>query len=431
MTDHSFPSHVHFIGIGGIGMSALAQYFRHAGATVTGSDRDPSPAVREMLEEKGIAVRLGQHAEQVPEDAALVVYSDAVPEDNPERAAARARGLRELSYFEALGEVSKNAFTIAVAGTHGKTTTTGMLAKILRDAGKEPTAIVGSIVQDFKSNFVAGRPDFFVVEACEYRDHLLKLHPNILVLTNVEWDHGDWFPNLRAVQHTFRSAMERVPEEGVVVTSPHDASIAPMLEGLKSRIVDYSTESVPTLTLIGEFNEMNARAAKAAARAYDAAIPEESMNAALRSFQGTWRRFEYKGTTAAGAVVYDDYAHHPTAVRKTIAAAREKFPDHHITVVFHPHLYTRTRDLMHEFADAFNAADNVIIAPIYAAREQPIPGVTNDTLAARINAAGGRAAAMHSFEEIEHALRVKDAMDVIITMGAGDIYKVADRLTAQ
>jgi UDP-N-acetylmuramate--alanine ligase len=195
------PQHIYMVGIGGIGMSALAQLLAHEGKDVSGTDRDDSPVV-EMLTQKGIEVTIG--VEGAPEGTEMLIYSDAVPTSNEIRVWARENGVPELSYFEALGEISRGKRTVAVAGTHGKTTTTGMLAKILSDAGEEPTAIVGSIVRDFESNFLAGKDNLFVVEACEYRDHLLKLNPEILVITNIELDHTDYFPNLAVVQETFR-----------------------------------------------------------------------------------------------------------------------------------------------------------------------------------------------------------------------------------
>ena len=256
---------IHFIGIGGIGMSALAQYFKDQGADVTGSDRDASP-VTELLEKKGITVAIGQKAGNVPSDAETVVYSDAVPEENPERARAKELGISQLSYFGMLGKVSEGKKTVAVAGTHGKTTTTGMLAKILADGGASPTAVIGSIVKDFGSNYLHGDSDLFVVEACEYRDHLLELSPQILVITNLEWDHTDWFPSLEALQETFRKAIQKVPASGVIVTNPENPIIAPLLAGIQVRIVDYTKTEAPTLRLPGEFNRANARAAAAAAR---------------------------------------------------------------------------------------------------------------------------------------------------------------------
>lgn len=417
------------VGIGGIGMSALAQLLQSRGVLVTGSDRDESPTTQ-LLTKQGIIVRIGESS--IPEAAELLVYSDAVPRENAERAAARERNLPEKSYFELLGEVSRTMRSIAVAGTHGKTTTTGMIAKILSDAGESPTAIIGSIVRDFGSNFLAGRDDLLVVEACEYRNHLLQLSPEILVITNIELDHTDFFPTLAALQETFRTAVEKVPESGVIVTNPNDPKIAAVLAGAKARIVDYAQKAIGELRLVGEFNRENARAALAAALA---AVPQLSPEAAVHSlsqFQGSWRRFEFKGETKEGALVFDDYAHHPTAVRKTIAAAREKYPDKKIVVAFHPHLYSRTRDFMDEFASALATADEVILAPIYAAREQPIDGITSETLAEKIAALGTSAQAFASLHDVYRAFTtnyVLRSTDLLITMGAGDIYKVAEQLT--
>lgn len=416
----------HFIGIGGIGMSALAQYFHDQGVTITGSDREASP-VTEMLEKKGIKVAIGQRAENVPTDADMIVYSDAVGEENPERERARELGILKLSYFKMLGQVSLGKKAVAVAGTHGKTTVTGMLASILRDAGASPTAIVGSIVKDFGSNYLAGDPDLFIVEACEYRDHLLELSPQVLVITNVEWDHTDWFPSMQALQETFRKAIKRVPADGVIVTDPNSPNIASLLEEAKAQVVDYTKEPAYALRLPGEFNQANARAAAAAARAVLPTITDATIAAALADFHGTWRRFEYKGKTAKGTEVYDDYAHHPTAVKETLRALREKTKGK-IIVAFHPHLYSRTRDLLDEFATAFADADQVYIAPIYAAREVDDGSISNEILAERIRATGTSAMALDSFDSIERVLAGVEGGDTIMTMGAGDIYKVADAL---
>lgn len=421
---------IYMIGIGGIGMSALSQLYRAEGNAVSGSDREVSP-VTELLERKGIRVALMQKAENVPHDAELVVYSDAVWEDNPERMRTKELGLRQISYFEALGEVSKGKYTIAVTGTHGKTTTTAMLTKILKDAGKKPTAVIGSLVSEFGSNFVEGEGDLFVVEGCEYRDHVLKLSPTVLVLTNAEWDHTDWFPSLAAEQEMFGKAVSKLPKNGAFVTNLDGPNIEPIVAKATCRVVDYTQEDVPELQLIGEFNMMNARAAAAAARAAFPDITEASIRKSLSEFKGTWRRFEKKGETKEGSLVYDDYAHHPTAIRLTLAAARQKFPDKKIIVAFHPHLYTRTRDLMDEFATAFADADEVLIAPIYPARENPIPGVTAEALAARINGNGKSAEGFTSLHDVETRLRALAARDtLIITVGAGDIYKIADALVS-
>ncbi len=430
---------IHFIGIGGIGMSALAQCLQHLGDDVSGSDREASP-VTELLESKGIKVVIGQRAENVPEGAATVVYSDAVPADNPERARATELGVEQLSYFAMLGKVAAGKRTVAVAGTHGKTTTTGMLAKILADGSASLTAIIGSIVRDFGSNYVSlsfakategttNKSDLFVVEACEYRDHLLELTPEILVLTNVEWEHTDWFPSLAAVQATFRKAMLKVPAHGAIVTDPSHPNIEPLLEGLSARVIDYTKEPAYELRTASDFNRANARAAAAAARLVEPRLTNADIAKSLAAFEGAWRRFEFKGKTKAGADVYDDYAHHPTAIRETLHTLREKSKGK-IFVAFHPHLYSRTRDLLDGFARAFADADEILIAPIYAAREIDDGSVSNEILAERIRKEGRHARAA-TFEEIERILNAEaKSGDVIMTMGAGDIYKVADKLVA-
>lgn len=418
---------IYMIGIGGIGMSALAQLLLSRGASVSGSDREESPTVQ-LLARKGIEIVIGQDSCNIPADTELVIYSDAVPSSNVERTRAQEMGIRQISYFEALGEISKDMRTIAVAGTHGKTTTTGMLAKILQYCEKEPTAIVGSIVRDFESNFLPGRDDLFVVEACEYRDHLLKLAPEILVITNIELDHTDYFPDLDALQETFRKAAAKVPESGIIVTDPYDPVIAGALARVKAPIIDYTTQTVPELKLIGEFNRANARAAKAAARAAFPHLQEEYIDKALIEFRGSWRRFEYKGETPQGAMVYDDYAHHPTAIRKTIEAARQEFPENRIVVAFHPHTYSRTRALFNDFADALALADRAIVAPIYAAREPLDSSVSNHTLATAVNERGGHAEALDSFDEIRDSLLAEKRDTLVITMGAGDIYKVSEQI---
>lgn len=419
---------VHFIGIGGIGMSALAQMMRGDGFRVSGSDRESGP-VTELLESEGITVMIGQKGENVPEDADIVVYSDAVPEDNPERARAAELGIPQLSYFCMLGKVSAGKRAIAVAGTHGKTTTTGMLAKILKDAGASPSAIVGSIVKDFGSNYLRGDSDLLVVEACEYRDHLLELAPYVLVINNLEWDHTDYFPSLAALQDTFRKAIARVPEDGVIVTDPSNPNIARLLAAARARIVDYTEEPAYELRLPGAFNQDNARAAAAAARVVFPDLDKSDLSKSLAAFHGTWRRFEYKGKTENGADVYDDYAHHPTAVKATLEALRAKTSGK-VFVAFHPHLYSRTRDLLDEFAGAFADADHVFIAPIYAAREADDGTISNEILAECIRATGVDAVALDSFDAIEQALAGAGKDDAVMTMGAGDIYKVADTLVA-
>jgi UDP-N-acetylmuramate--alanine ligase len=422
---------IYMTGIGGIGMSALAQLYATHGEDVLGSDRSDGPTI-DLLRDSGIKVIIGQTADNVPKDADVLVYSDAVPFDAPERVRARELGIPERSYFQALGEVSAGVTTVAVAGTHGKTTTTAMLTKILVDAGQNPTAIIGSIVKDFGSNFVAGSPDLFVVEACEYKDHVLEIDPKILVITNVEWDHTDYFLTEADFVRTFNEAARKVPAGGAIVTNPALPHMQEVLEGVVAPVIDYTKEEVPALNLIGDFNIQNAQAAKAAALVLASDLTDSQVDTSLKNFQGTWRRFEYKGDTKEGAFVFDDYAHHPTAVLKTLRAARTQplIGDAPLIVVFQPHLYTRTRDLMDGFASAFGDADEVLLAPIYAAREDPILGVTSDELAKQITAHGTPAKAFPNLEAIETYLRtVSNFRTRIITMGAGDVYTIAEHLT--
>jgi UDP-N-acetylmuramate--alanine ligase len=319
--------------------------------------------------------------------------------------------------------------TVAVSGTHGKTTTTAMLAKILKDTGKEPTAIVGSIVKDFGSNYVEGKSDIFVVEACEYKDHLLKLDINVLVITNIEWDHTDWFPSEQAMIQTFGRAVAHVPQEGGIVTDPEGEHMGVALIDATAEVHNFRNEKVPALQLIGEFNVKNAQAAKCAARVLFPDLSEEKIDASLASFQGSWRRFEYKGKTKSGAEVYDDYAHHPTAIRVTLEAVRRKFPEKKIIIAFHPHLYSRTRDLFDDFVEELSKADRVLLAPIYPAREEPIEGVTSDALSSAISRKNQNVHSYIDFDEIRKELEISTGSnDLVITMGAGDIYKVGEEL---
>jgi len=425
------PQNIHMVGIGGIGMSALAQWYHARGVSVSGSDREASPTT-ELLESKGIRVSIGDNATNVPKETELLIYSDAVPAENVERTEAKKQGVTEQSYFEALGDVTENHFTIAVAGSHGKTTTTAMLAKVLRDIGHEPTAIVGSLVKDFDgSNFLAGDGNLFVVEACEYKDHMLKLAPTILIVTNLEWDHTDYFKTFDQLKKSFIKAVKKLPPEGTLVVDLKTDIGRELASHAACSVVDYQIYRSPALNLLGTFNENNAKAAKAAVRAYAPDVPEVDIDHSLEQFHGSWRRFEYKGDAPHGSPVYDDYAHHPTEIIATLREVKKKFPDTYVVVAFHPHLYSRTRDLMEEFSRAFINADEVLLIPIYPAREEPIEGVTSAALAERINSNGTRATAVKDFAEAEARLRKYDGPGtLLITMGAGDIYKVADMLAA-
>ena len=424
---------VHCIGIGGIGVSALARMFLSRGVAVSGSDMALSE-ITALLVEKGVTIYEGHDAKNVPEDVDMVVYSPAVREGNPEYDEAKRRGVPLLSYPEVLGLLSQNMKTIAVSGTHGKTTTTAMIAHIVLKAGFSPTVIAGSLMHPLpergvseRTNFIAGTSDVFIVEACEYRRSFLALHPDILVITNIEEDHLDYYADLADIQSAFSSLVSQMKEGGRVVCRPGTAAIVPVVEGVES--IDYGTVSASlSLKVFGKHNEENARAAIAAARVLG--ISENVAAESLSDFPGTWRRGEYKGSLASGAKVYDDYAHHPTEIRTTLLGFREAFPSAHISVIFQPHLYSRTKLLMDEFAKSFDDADAVIVADIYAAREKDDGTVHARDLVEYIQKEGKDARYGGSLTDIREFLSKKEYTDsdIIITMGAGDVHMIGELL---
>ena len=418
----------HFIGIGGIGVSAAARLMLSRGVKVSGSDRERS-LITEKIEEEGAKVFVGHDAKHLPEKCDLVVYSPAVPDENPELVVALERGVQTLSYPEALGMISRGMRTVAVAGTHGKTTTTAMIAGVLVGAHKDPTVIVGSILKS-GTNFISGKSDLFVVEACEYKRSFSSLSPEILVITNIDNDHLDYYGSIEGVQKAFAEMVEKVPEHGAIVCDPSDQLVAPVLSNAIAKIVDYTKENLTaTLAVSGEHNIKNAKAALAVARILG--VDEKSACTYLAEFQGTWRRMEYKGELSTGALVYDDYAHHPTEIKATLQGFRAKYPDKNIRVIFQPHLYSRTKLLLNDFAQSFGDANEVIVAPIYAAREPNDTTINAEILAQHIIDAqkipGLRSWAMIDFVTIENYLReTATPNDIIITIGAGDIFKVGE-----
>ena len=405
---------VHFVGIGGIGMSALARMLLHRGVTVSGSDASPS-ALTKTLEAEGMDVIYKQDDDYITSDIDVIIYTDAMRQDSPELIRAKELSVPTKSYFEALGEIATDYKVIAVAGTHGKTTTTAMTANALISAGIDPTVIVGSLVNfvdaesDTSTNFRAGSSEYLLVEACEYKRHFLHLQPYILAVTNIELDHPDYYKDLADVEDAFA---ELASKSEIVIAD----------DTMQKYVLQ-----VPELKAPGEYNIQNAALALAICDEVGADL--QIAKRALEEFGGTWRRFDYKGKTKKGAQVYDDYAHHPTAIRAMLKALNDrKNMGSKIIVVFESHTYTRTFKLMDDFATSFEYADEVIIAPIYAAREEPIDGVNAQVLASKIAKNRDKRNTVRYTNTLEEAVQIANELgkegDVIVFMGAGDIYRL-------
>jgi UDP-N-acetylmuramate--alanine ligase len=430
---------LHFVGIGGAGMSGLALVAHALGAEVTGSDRAPDSPYAAPLRAAGIVPAAGHAAGHVP-DGAEVVVSSAIPPENPERGAARERGLRELHRAELLGELTRLRPTIAVTGTHGKTTTSSMVVHALRGVGLDPAYLVGGEVRSTGANAGWGAGEWLVVEADESDRSLLRLAPRIAVLTNAELDHHTTYSSRRDVEETFAAFLAGA--EQVVVG---DEALAPLADGRPVTVArpqdvvltpggsEFTVEGVRVeLDIPGEHNARNAAAALVACRLAGAGL--EAAAAALADFRGAGRRFERVGTTPAGALVVDDYAHHPTEVRATIEAARTLAPKR-IVAAFQPHLFSRTRHQAREFGAALALADLPVVLDVYPAREraEDFPGVTGRLVAeAAADAAGGRRVAwLPGMDDAERFLagELREG-DLLLTLGAGDVDALGRRLVS-
>lgn len=419
---------IHFIGIGGIGLSAIARMMLLEGKKVTGSELSPG-LVTDVLIDVGATVFEGHREDNITPDVDLVIYTIAVPKDNPELKRARELDIPLLTYPEALGEISKDKYTIAVAGTHGKTTTTGMIAQIMLEAGKDPSVIIGSFLKGYKSNFIAGKSEYFVAESCEYSRSFLHMNPDILVITNIEEEHLDYYKDLKDIQSAFIDLVKKIPEDGYLVCNPKDPNVMPVIAESYCNIVDYTMEKMYfDLKIPGDHNILNARAAIAATHLLE--IPRKNITASLERFPGTWRRADHLGETKKGAIVYDDYAHHPDEVATTVKGFKERFKKKKIVVVFQPHLYSRTKIFFNDFVESLSIAEELIVLPIYAARETPDPSITADMLTDALLKAGKKTLFMSDFYEIEtHLNKEYGKGDLIITMGAGDVYKIGEHIT--
>jgi UDP-N-acetylmuramate--alanine ligase len=422
---------VHFIGIGGIGISAIARMMLANKTRVTGSDREASNITKELTK-LGAKISYKQCAANLPNKVDLIVYTPAMPVNHPELREARKRGVPVLSYPETLGLLSASKYTIAVAGTHGKTTTTAMIVKIFQEAGLEPTAIVGSLIKADESdslltNFVAGRGKYFIVEACEYRRNFLNINPNVIVITNIDRDHLDYYKGLKDIQKAFAEFVAKLPEDGFLICNASDPRLKPVINKTRAKIINYA--EVPNkfkLKVPGEHNISNAKAAWATARALGVEL--KTVINSLDKFSGTWRRFEFVKQLKSGAKLYNDYGHHPTEIEATLKAARSLVGKKgRLIVVFQPHLFSRTKLLLKDFAKSFDYADQVIVTDIYAAREKDDKTIHSQDLVNEINKKNGRAIYMKKFEDISDYINaITDPKDIVILQGAGDVVKIGE-----
>lgn len=419
---------IHFIGIGGIGMSALARHFLSEKKTVSGSDRSLSPITKTLASE-GVQIFSAQSAENISADIELVIYTEAMKAEHPEMEAARALKLPMMNYFQALGLAMNPYFLIAVAGTHGKTTVTAMLTDIFESVDKDPTAIIGSLRAKTQSNYRAGKSKYAIVEACEYKRDFLHLKPDILVITNLEYEHVDYYSSLEDVQDAFQTLVSQVNEGGVVITDTANINIIPVIAHTTAKVVNYHDflELDLPLKQPGMHNRLNAAAATAAAAQENISVSEADQ--ALADFTGTWRRFEYKGEVN-GAPVYDDYAHHPTEIRAAIDGVKELYPGKRIILTFQPHTYSRTAALFGEFAKSVGQAHEILILPVFAAREENTSGVSSRELAVKTLETNTNARYVDSLEAAEAEIRKSaDDQAVVMIVGAGNITELANSLT--
>ncbi len=448
------PIHVHFIGIGGISMSGLAEILIKEGFPVSGSDAHES-ALTDKLAKQGATISYPQKAENITDDIDLVVYSAAIHEDNPEYAAAKAAGLPMIPRAALLGQVMKEYdYSIAVSGTHGKTTTTSMLSHILLEEKADPTISVGGMLKAIDGNIRVGGSHIFLAEACEYTNSFLHLYPKYSLILNIEADHLDFFKDLDDIRHSFRRFASQTAPDGCVIINGDIQDYKEIVADTKASVLTFGMDSgcdyYPKditfndkaccsftamkrgqelgrfqLAVPGIHNVANALAAIALSD--DLHFSMETVETALASFSGTDRRFEYKGTKN-GVTVIDDYAHHPSEISATLAAAK-KYPHKRLVVIFQPHTYTRTKALLPDFGKALAAADLVILAKIFPARETDTLGISSDDVRKEVEKNGTKAYYFDTFEGVENFVKKNSCPgDLLITMGAGNVVSIGEAL---
>ncbi len=457
---------IYLIGIKGAGMTALAELLVHSGATVTGSDTSEHFYTDEILKRLHITYTEEFAARNIKSTIDLVIYSTAYKKDeHPELVAAAKEGITILSYPEAIGKLTEQSLTLAVCGTHGKTTTSSLLAETLRALGEDPSAIIGSKISQWQGSALAGKGRFFVLEADEYQNKLAWYHPFGVILTSVDYDHPDFFPNVESYLSVFRDFIARIPPHGVLVYNGDDAEVAKLAQEARSAKYSYGflahndiqiSEYLPhppeqfgkpgivqsfaltkqgqslgkfELSLAGRHNAMNA--AGVITLLSHLSVSLQSAKKPIAEFLGTARRFEYLGERF-GALMYDDYAHHPEELRTTLRAFRELYPEKNIQVIFHPHTFTRTKALLHEFAQSFTDADSVIVVPIYGSAREVQGGVSSEELVDLINKYSSdpnKAKAESSYQDIEKNIeKSMGKNDLIISLGAGDVWQITHAL---
>ncbi len=449
------PIHLHFIGIGGISMSGLAEVLLEEGFQISGSDSKESPLTRQLAA-KGAQIAYPQSAANITPAIDAVVYTAAIHEDNPEYAAAVSAGLPMLSRAQLLGQIMDNyQNSFAVAGTHGKTTTTSMLTQILLAADTDPTVSVGGILKAIGGNIRVGHSDVFLTEACEYTNSFLNFRPKYSLILNIEEDHMDFFENLAQIRDSFHRFAANTVSGGAVIINGDIADYPELTDGLPVSTITYgssdsfdyypadisfdekgcasytilhkgSAVTKVSLSVAGMHNVYNSLAAAAAALEFH--LPTEAVSRGLSLFDGTERRFQFKGSMKDHVTIIDDYAHHPTEITATLTAAAN-YPHKRLICVFQPHTYSRTKAFLTDFIKALSAADIVVLADIYAARETNTLGVSSEDIAAGLTELGTENYYFPTFSEIESFLEKKCLNgDLLITMGAGDVVKIAEDL---
>jgi len=443
---------IHFVGIGGIGMSGIAELLLNLGYRVSGSDLRLSDTT-ERLTAAGAMIRSGHGAANIPEDARVVVVSSAVRQDNEEVVEAHRRKIPVIPRAEMLAELMRMKYGIAIAGTHGKTTTTSMVATVLAAAGWDPTAVVGGKLNSLGSNAKLGSGDFLVAEADESDGSFVKLSPTVAVVTNIDPEHLDYYSGIGQIKETFLHFLNKVPFYGFAVLCVDHPNVQELIPSLQKTYVtygfshqaDYRADNVVpegmvnrfrvvrrgellgefSLTAAGRHNVSNALAAVTVASELE--IPVDKIREGLADYRGVHRRFQVKGERD-GVTVVDDYGHHPAEIRATLEAAREVWPDRRVVVGFQPHRYSRTNALFQEFVSAFHEADLLLVFDVYPAGEEPIPGASGERLCEAIRDHGHKAA-FYAGKAAEAAADVLPRLrpgDIFLIMGAGDVWKLAD-----